>query len=69
LPLLGKIGKSGKVIAGGFELLQKLIPLTKTKKQQDILYKAYQNYNKIGGKKLDEMFGKTSEILRDNIDL
>jgi hypothetical protein len=73
IPLLGKIGKSGKVIAGGFGLLQDAVKASKylpTSKQQKFIDKAfdtYQKYNKAGGKELDEALGSTTKILKDKI--
>lgn len=73
IPLLGKIGKSGKIIAGGFGLLQDAVKASKylpASKQQKFINKAfdmYQKYNKAGGKELDEALGSTTKILRDKI--
>ena len=73
IPLLGKIGKSGKIITGGFGLLQdavkasKYLPASKQQKFIDQAYKMYQNYNKAGGKELDETLGATTKVLRDKI--
>jgi hypothetical protein len=75
LPFLGKIGKSGKVIAGGFGLLQdaikasKYLPAKEQKAFIDAAYKGYQKYAKIGGKELDKVLGKSTEIIKDNIPL
>ena len=73
IPFLGKIGKSGKVITGGFGLLQdavktsKYLPASKQQKFIDQAFKMYQNYNKAGGKELDEALGATTKVLRDKI--
>ena len=63
LPLIGKIGKSGKIITGGFKALQNTVKAAQyipPKAQQKVLdkaYKAYGNYAKAGGKELDEVLG------------
>jgi hypothetical protein len=73
IPLLGKIGKSGKIITGGFGLLQdavkasKYLPASKQQQFIDQAFKMYQNYNKAGGKELDETLGATTKILKDKI--
>lgn len=73
IPLLGKIGKSGKIITGGFGLLQDVVKASKylpASKQQPFINKAfdmYQKYNKAGGKELDEALGSTTKVLRDKI--
>ena len=73
IPLLGKIGKSGKIITGGFGLLQdavkasKYLPASKQQKFIDQAFNMYQKYNKAGGKELDEALGSTTKVLRDKI--
>lgn len=73
IPFLGKIGKSGKVITGGFGLLQdavkasKYLPASKQQKFIDKAFDMYQKYNKAGGKELDEALGATTKVLRDKI--
>jgi hypothetical protein len=73
IPFLGKIGKSGKVIAGGFGLLQdaikasKYLPAKEQKAFIDAAYKGYQKYAKTGGKELDEVLGKSTEIIKNNV--
>ena len=71
LPLLGKIGKSGKVIGGGFGLLQDFAKVNgkyfKSDKALDLAYKMYRTYAKYGGKKLDEIVTKGSEVLKNTV--
>jgi hypothetical protein len=73
LPLIGKIGKSGKIISGGFNILQQVAPKVKylpkgmQTKAQKKLFDTYQNYSKNGGKDIDNFLGKTTEWFRDNI--
>ena len=73
IPFLGKIGKSGKVIAGGFGLLQdaikasKYLPAKEQKAFIDAAYKGYQKYAKTGGKELDKVLGKSTEIIKNNV--
>jgi hypothetical protein len=69
LPLLGKIGKSGKVIAGGTDLLHTLAPIMKNPKAQKVLYDTYRTYKNVGGDKLDKALGYTTQLLVDNTKL
>jgi hypothetical protein len=75
IPFLGKIGKSGKIITGGFGLLQdivkgsKYLPSGAQKKVLDKTYDLYQKYAKSGGKELDEILGSGSKLIRDNVPL
>ena len=75
VPLLGKIGKSGKIISGGFGLLHDVVkgasylPPKLQKKVIDVAYPMYQKYAKAGGKELDESLGYGSKLIRDNIPL
>ena len=69
LPLLGKIGKSGKVIAGGTDLLHTLAPIMKNPKAQKALYDTYRTYKNVGGDKLDKALGYTTQLLVDNTKL
>jgi hypothetical protein len=73
LPLIGKISKSGKVITGGFGMLNNTVKVAKylpAKTQEKVLnnaYKAYQEYVRMGGKNIDNMLTKPVELLKDNI--
>lgn len=69
LPLLGKIGKSGKVIAGGMDLLHTLAPIMKNPKAQKALYDTYRTYKNVRGDKLDKALGYTTQLLVDNTKL
>jgi len=73
IPLIGKIGKGGKVIAGGIGLLHKLAPKVKylpekiQQKAIDNLFKGYQTYAKYGGNKVDDFLGTTTKKFMDNV--
>ena len=69
IPLLGKIGKSGKIISGGFRMLQDIAPYLKNKKTQDAAFKIYNTYKNLGGGKLDDVLGYTSKLVKNNIKL
>ena len=73
IPLIGKIGKGGKIIAGGIGLLHKLAPKVKylpkkvQQKAMDNLFKGYQTYAKYGGNKVDDFLGTTTKKFMDNV--
>lgn len=73
IPLLGKIGKSGKIISGGFNLLQKIAPKVKylpkgmQKGAMDKVVKAYQSYANNGGKDLDNFLGTVTKKFMDKV--
>lgn len=73
LPLIGKIGKSGKIITGGFGMLQntlkaaKYLPVKTQEKVVNTAYDAYQSYVKMGGKNIDNLLAKPVELLKNNI--
>ena len=75
LPLMGKIGKSGKVIVGGFDLLTdavkaaKYLPSKQQKQVVDKAFELYQNYSKSGGKELDKFLGSGTEFIKNKIPL
>jgi hypothetical protein len=60
LPLIGKVGKSGKILAGGEKLF---LDSVKYFGYNDKVAKAYNAYRKIGGKNLDDALGLTTKGL------
>lgn len=60
LPLIGKVGKSGKILAGGEKLF---LDSVKYFGYNDKIAKAYNAYRKIGGKNLDDVLGLTTKGL------
>lgn len=60
LPLIGKIGKSGKILAGGEKLF---LDAVKYFGYNDKIANAYKAYTKMGGKNLDKVLGLTTKGL------
>jgi len=60
LPLVGKIGKSGKILAGGEKLF---LDAVKYFGYNDKIANAYNAYRKLGGKNLDKVLGLTTKGL------